>query len=76
MIVPWRELEETTLRNLIEDYVTREGTEYGAEQETPLETRVAQVRRHLESGEAVVWFDDQSETVNILRCEDLPADER
>lgn len=76
MIVPWTELEEATLRNLIEDYVTREGTEYGVGQETPLETRVAQVHRHLERGEAVVWFDDYSETVNILRREELPAEER
>lgn len=73
MIVPWTELEETTLRNLIEDYVTRDGTEYG-EQETPLETRVGQVRRHLELGEAVVWFDEYSESVNILRRQDLPTD--
>ncbi len=76
MIVPWTELEEATLRNLIEDYVTREGTEYGADQETPLDTRVAQVHRHLERGDAVVWFDEHSETVNILRREELPADAR
>lgn len=73
MIVPWRELDEHTLQNMIEEFVTREGTEYG-EQETPLETRVQQVRRHLERGEAVVWFDDYAQTVNILRREELPAD--
>jgi uncharacterized protein YheU (UPF0270 family) len=72
MIIPWTELAETTLRNLIEDYVTREGTEYG-HQETPLDTRVAQVWQHLERGEAVVWFDEDSDTVNILRRQDLPA---
>jgi len=76
MIVPWTELAEATLRNLIEDYVTREGTEYGVERETPLATRVEQVRKHLERGEAVVWFDETSESVTILRREALPANAR
>lgn len=75
MIVPWKELDAHTLQNMIEEYVTRDGTEYG-EQETPLETRVQQVRRHLEQGEAVVWFDEYAQTVNIVRRRDLPADER
>jgi hypothetical protein len=71
MIVPWTELEEDTLRNLLEDYVTR-GVSDAGDVETPLAARAERVRRLLESGEVVVWFDETTETVNILPRRELP----
>lgn len=32
MIIPWQELTPETLENLIESYVLREGTDYGAQE--------------------------------------------
>ena len=40
--VPWQELEESTLNNLIEEFVTRDGTDYG-ELELSMDQKVKQV---------------------------------
>ena len=68
MIVPHTMLEAPTLRNLIESFVTREGTDYG-EHEFSLEAKIEQVLRLLESGEALVAFDEESETCTIVRSQ-------
>ncbi|ORM62699.1 hypothetical protein PRCB_11275 [Pantoea rodasii] len=65
MIIPWQELEVTTLENLIETFVLREGTDYG-EQERSLEQKVADVRRQLERGEVVLVWSELHESVNIM----------
>ncbi|KAA5966160.1 MAG: hypothetical protein K0S95_1653 [Pantoea eucrina] len=65
MIIPWQELEVTTLENLIESFVLREGTDYG-EQERSLAQKVADVRRQLQQGEVVLVWSELHETVNIM----------
>ncbi|WLS79295.1 YheU family protein [Erwinia pyri] len=65
MIIPWKELDNDTLDNLIESFVLREGTDYG-EQERSLEQKVKDVRRQLTSGEAVLVWSELHETVNIM----------
>ncbi|MDF7648429.1 YheU family protein [Candidatus Pantoea formicae] len=65
MIIPWQELEVTTLENLIESFVLREGTDYG-EQERSLAQKVADVRRQLERGEVVLVWSELHESVNIM----------
>ncbi|QDY43720.1 YheU family protein [Candidatus Pantoea soli] len=65
MIIPWQELEATTLENLIESFVLREGTDYG-EQERSLAQKVADVRRQLEQGEVVLVWSELHESVNIM----------
>lgn len=64
MIVPWQEIPQETLRNLIEHFVLREGTDYG-EQEASFEEKVEQVYNLLKSKEAVVVFSELHETVDI-----------
>lgn len=59
--IPHRELEAETLTALIEDFVTRDGTDYGATEMT-LAAKVAQVRAQLERGEAVITYDEESAT--------------
>ncbi|MCT7655086.1 YheU family protein [Oceanimonas sp. NS1] len=68
MIIPFRDLPEDTLNNLIEHFVLQEGTEYG-EQDVSLEQKVFEVKQQLERGEAVIVFSELHETVNIV-----PAD--
>ena len=63
--VPHTELQPETLRNLVEEFVTRDGTDYGAV-EKDLEEKVAGVMRELETGEAVIYFDTESESVHIV----------
>ncbi|WP_444919483.1 YheU family protein [Microbulbifer sp. CnH-101-G] len=73
MIIPFTQLDPNTLQNLLEEYATREGTEYG-EREVELPEKVASLRRQMQSGEVVIWFDPGEETVNLVLAEDLPAD--
>ena len=70
MLIPWQEIESETLNNLIEHFVLREGTDYGAE-EVSLSDKVAVVHRQLQRGEAVVVFSELHETVNIMPREAL-----
>jgi uncharacterized protein YheU (UPF0270 family) len=67
IVVPHGELSAAALTGVIESFVLREGTDYG-ERDVPFETKVLQVRRQLESGEAQIVFDPDSETVDIVIC--------
>ena len=59
------DLEPDTLRAVVESFVLREGTDYGAH-ETSLEDKVAQVLRQLQRGEAHITFDPATESVNLV----------
>jgi uncharacterized protein len=50
---------------VLEAFVLREGTEYG-EHDVPLDTKVAQVLRQLERGEAQIVFDPGTESVTLV----------
>jgi len=60
--IPYERLSEPVLRSVIEEFVTRDGTEM-----TDSEVKIASVRRLLERGEVEVWFDPLTESCNILR---------
>ena len=59
------DLAPDTLRAVVESFVLREGTDYGL-QETPLETKVAQVMAQLQRGDAHILFEPSSQTVTIV----------
>ncbi|MEZ4249665.1 MAG: YheU family protein [Polyangiales bacterium] len=73
LVVPWDQLSPDALRGVIEEYVTREGTEYG-EHDVPLETKVAAVKRQLDSGEVLVVFDAATNTANLITRQQLAAE--
>jgi len=54
MEIPWQQLSEDTLDAVLEEYATREGTEYGPQDYT-LADKVAQLRLQLERGH--IWLD-------------------
>lgn len=64
MIVPWQQIDPDTLENLIKEFVLREGTDYGAVERT-LQSKIDQIKKQLEVGEAVVVFSELHETVDI-----------
>lgn len=72
MIVPHERLAADTLTSLIESFVMREGTDYGA-QEVGLEQKVDQVRRQVLKGEVLIVFDYETETINLLPREEVRA---
>ncbi len=63
--VPYAELKPATLRALIEEFVSRDTTDYG-ERERTLEDKVEDVMRQLRRGEVRIVFDAASDTVNIV----------
>jgi uncharacterized protein YheU (UPF0270 family) len=66
--VPSEALSESALTALIESFVLREGTDYGAVERSH-ERKIADVRRQLERREARIEFDPKTESVNIVRVE-------
>jgi uncharacterized protein YheU (UPF0270 family) len=68
--VPASKIDPDTLRRLLEELVTRDGTDYGAREAT-LEQKVQQVRGMLDRGEAAILFDDESGAIHVA-----PTDKR
>ncbi|WP_126456052.1 YheU family protein [Sulfuriflexus mobilis] len=65
MLIPPDQLAPDTLQALIEEFINREGTDYG-EQEVPKKTMVSQVLRQLADGSVVISYDEHSETCTLL----------
>ena len=65
VIVPFRELSADALEGVMDAYILREGTDYGTAEYTLTEKRDS-VFAMLESGEAVICFDLESEFVHIV----------
>lgn len=63
--VPHTELPAETLRAVVESFVLREGTDYGA-RDVPFERKVADVMHLLERREAVIVFDPETESIGIV----------
>lgn len=65
MEIPYKLLTEEALAGLIEEFVTREGTDYG-HSGFSLANKAAAVRASLESGRAVIVYDESEMTCNIV----------
>jgi len=63
--VPWRSLSEDALRGVIEDFVTRDGTDYG-ERETTTEQKLNTVREQLRRGELVIVFESALSSIQLV----------
>lgn len=72
MLIPFEQIEADTLTRLIEDFVTRDGTDNG--DETPLHTRIERVRRALEKKQAVILFDVESQQCQLCLRNDVPKE--
>ena len=70
MIIPYEQISAQALRGLVEEFITREGTDYG-ELEVDLATKVEQVMAQLQSGEIAITFDEASETVTLTPADQL-----
>ena len=68
-IIPVNKLSSQSLQGVIEEFISRNGTDYGAI-ESSLETNFKQVKQKLKTGLAVLVFDDETETTNIFLADD------
>jgi uncharacterized protein YheU (UPF0270 family) len=63
--IPLDALSEAAVAGVIDAFVLREGTDYGAH-EVAHETKVAQLRRQLERGDVVIAYDPSSASVTLV----------
>ena len=64
------QLSPGALRGLVEEYVTREGTDYG-EGSWSLEDKVGQVLRQIDRGDAKIVFELETESASIVTAPEL-----
>jgi len=65
MIIPLSQVNPETLIAIIEDFILREGTDYG-DIDTSNAEKIAQVQLQLQQGSAVLVYSELYESVNIL----------
>ncbi len=70
MIIPFEQLRPDTLRNLIAEFVTREGTDSGYARGS-LAENVDRVLGYLRRGEAVLVYDASLAQCNIVNAQQL-----
>jgi len=73
MIIPHTDIAADTLHALIEEFVTRDGTDYG-EHEVSTEQKVQQVMRQLERQEIFIVYSELHETCTLKTKQDLGKD--
>ena len=67
--IPWDQLEAETLYALAEEFVTRDGTDYG-EEEVALSRKVDQVLKGIKKKEYVIVYDQEMDNVHIVTAQD------
>ncbi len=68
MRIPYTQLSSATLRAIVEEFVTRDGTDHSS-----VQRRIEQVLDQLHAGRVELHFDDATQTCNILPAKELPA---
>jgi uncharacterized protein YheU (UPF0270 family) len=63
--IPVDRLSAEILTAIIEEFILREGTDYGA-QEAGMDNKIAQVRRQLARGDVLITFDPATENCTLL----------
>jgi uncharacterized protein YheU (UPF0270 family) len=64
--IPVQELSQGALHGIVEEFITREGTDYGLREHTFDEKR-ASVLKLIAAGEVAIFFDTESETTTLRR---------
>ena len=67
--IPVNRLSPAALQGVIEEFISRDSTDHG-EIEVSRDTIFRQVKGKLETGSAILIFDDETETTNIFLAND------
>lgn len=65
MQIPHDQLSTDALQGLLEEFVTREGTDYG-DVNYSLADKVEQVRQQLQAGDVVICFDSYMQSCTLM----------
>jgi uncharacterized protein YheU (UPF0270 family) len=63
--IPAERLNTEIMTAIIEEFILREGTDYGA-QEVDFASKISQVKALLEAGEVTITFDPKTENCTLL----------
>ncbi|MDG2017919.1 MAG: YheU family protein [Porticoccaceae bacterium] len=63
--IPFKRLDAEILQTIIEEFILREGTDYGAH-EADFESKVAQVHHQIAAGDIVITYDPKIENCTLL----------
>jgi len=74
MIIPVTELPKDTLQRIAEDFITRDGTDYG-DTELSLEQKTENLLRQIHRGDVLLCFDEATESVNLIPKEEYSFQE-
>jgi uncharacterized protein YheU (UPF0270 family) len=64
VVIPYESLSGDALNGILDDFILREGTDYGAV-EYSLEEKREQVKELLKKGKAGIFFEAESETCTL-----------
>jgi uncharacterized protein YheU (UPF0270 family) len=70
MIIPYHELSEEALQALIEDFVTRDGTDYGQD-EMSMQEKATHLLALLKSGDVLISYNDDTQTCGLVARDEL-----
>ena len=70
--VPAQRLEADVFQAVLEDFIGREGTDYGAI-ELSMEQKLARLKSLIVQGEVCIVFDTQSESCTLMEKSELQA---
>jgi uncharacterized protein YheU (UPF0270 family) len=70
MIIPYNDLSEEALQAVIEDLVTREGTDYGI-QEMSRQEKATHLLDLLKRGELFISYNDDTQSCGLVTKEEL-----
>jgi len=65
--VPYQQIDPNTLRRMIQEFVTRDGSDW-AEVGCTLDNKVEQILQQLKNKRIKVVFDLKSQTANLVPC--------
>jgi len=74
VIIPYDQLSPEALQGLVEDFVTKDGTDTGYAKKS-LQNDVGAVKRQLRQGKALIVYDQTTGTCNIVHQVDLKKSE-
>ena len=66
IVVPWEKLSEEALHGVIEEFILREGTDYG-HSELTLEDKKRNVFSQLKAGHLILSFSPETESCTIIK---------
>ncbi len=67
LIIPWQDLKQETLLAVLEEYISREGTDYGMEYS--MEQKREHLLQQLRSKQICLCYDNAEDSVNMLTAE-------